>query len=41
MEMRNWIRQQIGVELSTISIVQRPSLFHLAEDIRLRMGQTS
>ncbi|EFY94490.2 polyketide synthase [Metarhizium robertsii ARSEF 23] len=41
MEVRNWIRQQIGVELSTISIVQSPSLFHLAEDIRLRMGKTS
>ncbi|QLI74092.1 Highly reducing polyketide synthase gloL [Metarhizium brunneum] len=41
MEVRNWIRQQIGVELSTISIVQSPLLFHLAEDIRLRMGKTS
>lgn len=30
MEVRNWVRQQVGVELSTITIVQSPSLLHLA-----------
>ncbi|KAB8228301.1 type I polyketide synthase [Aspergillus alliaceus] len=38
MEVRNWIRQQVGVEISTILIVQSPSLRHLAEQIRLALG---
>ncbi|RYP42065.1 hypothetical protein DL767_000577 [Monosporascus sp. MG133] len=38
MEVRNWIRQQVSVETSTISIVQSPSLCHLAEHIRIALG---
>ncbi|KAH9986166.1 KR domain-containing protein [Xylariaceae sp. FL0662B] len=34
MEVRNWVRQQVGVELSTITIVQSPSLGDLAEQVR-------
>lgn len=41
MEVRNWIRQQVGVETSTISIVQSPSLCHLAENIRMALGGAS
>jgi NADP-dependent 3-hydroxy acid dehydrogenase YdfG len=37
-EVRNWIRQQVSVEISTISIVQNLSLCHLAEHIRTAMG---
>lgn len=39
MEMRNWIRQQVSVETSTISIVQSPSMRHLAEQIRTALGE--
>lgn len=38
MEVRNWVRQQVGVELSTITIVQSPSLVHLAELVRHGMS---
>lgn len=38
MELRNWIRQQTGVELSTILIVQSPSLVHLAVQIQVGMS---
>lgn len=41
MELRNWIRQQTGVELSTILIVQSPSLAHLAEQIQVGMSGVS
>jgi NAD(P)-dependent dehydrogenase (short-subunit alcohol dehydrogenase family)/acyl carrier protein len=34
MEVRNWIRQQVGVEMSTITIVQSPSLLQLGDEVR-------
>lgn len=34
MEVRNWIGQQVGVEAKTISILQSPSLLHLADEVR-------
>ncbi|KUI61191.1 Lovastatin diketide synthase LovF [Cytospora mali] len=37
MEVRNWVRQQVGVELSTITIVQSPSLLHLADQVQVGM----
>lgn len=39
MEVRNWIRQQVGAEMSTISILQSPSVLHLAEDIKAALGK--
>ncbi|ORY60122.1 putative polyketide synthase [Pseudomassariella vexata] len=33
MEMRNWIQQQVGIEISTLTINQSPSLIHLAKHI--------
>ncbi|KAG6358653.1 hypothetical protein INS49_012171 [Diaporthe citri] len=38
MEMRNWVRQQVGAQLSTIAIVQSPSLLHLAGLVLLGMA---
>lgn len=38
MEVRNWIRQQVGVETSTITIVQSPSLMHLGDEVRQAMA---
>jgi acyl carrier protein len=38
MEVRNWIRQQVGVETSTITIVQSPSLIQLGDDVRQAMA---
>lgn len=38
MEMRNWVRQQVGAQLSTITIVQSPSLLHLADQVLLGMA---
>jgi NADP-dependent 3-hydroxy acid dehydrogenase YdfG len=38
MEMRNWIRQQVGVEMSTFTIVQSPSFVHLGEQVRQAMA---
>lgn len=32
-EVRNWIRQQVGLTLTTITINQSPSLTHLAEEV--------
>lgn len=40
-EVRNWIRQQIGVETSTFTIVQSPSLMHLANHLRQAMADES
>lgn len=37
MEVRNWIRQQVGVEVTTITIVQSPSILHLADEVRQAM----
>ncbi|OCK77276.1 putative polyketide synthase [Lepidopterella palustris CBS 459.81] len=36
-EVRNWIRQQVGLTLTTITIIQSPSLTHLAEEVRHAM----
>jgi len=38
MEVRNWIRQQTGVESSVFTIVQSPSLLNLADRVRQAMG---
>ncbi len=38
MEVRNWIRQQVGVETSTITIVQSPSLLSLGKEVRLAIA---
>ncbi|KAH8677742.1 putative polyketide synthase [Xylariales sp. PMI_506] len=38
MEVRNWVRHQLGVELSTISIVQSPSLLSLAAQVQQDMA---
>ena len=38
MEVRNWIRQRLGVETSTIAIVQSPSLLNLGEEVRLALA---
>lgn len=37
MEMRNWIRQQVNVEMSTLVIVQSASFIHLGDQIRQSM----
>lgn len=41
MEVRNWIRQQVGVEISTFAIIQSPSLMHLGNRIRQAMSNES
>jgi hypothetical protein len=38
MEVRNWIRQQTGVETSVFTIVQSPSLLNLANRVREAIG---
>ncbi len=38
MEMRNWIRQQVGIETSTITILQSPSLLSLGKEVRLAIA---
>ena len=38
MEVRNWIRQQVGVETSTITILQSPSLLHLGDEVKQAMA---
>ncbi|ORY69074.1 uncharacterized protein BCR38DRAFT_508552 [Pseudomassariella vexata] len=38
MEVRNWIRQQVGVEISTFTIIQSPSFTHLGDNIRQAMA---
>ncbi|PWY70902.1 putative polyketide synthase [Aspergillus heteromorphus CBS 117.55] len=37
MEVRNWIRQQLGVETSVFTLMQSPSLLQLGEHIRLAL----
>ncbi|KAK4172362.1 putative polyketide synthase [Triangularia setosa] len=37
MEVRNWIRQQVGVEVTTITIVQSPGLLQLGDVVRKGM----
>ncbi|KAI2627176.1 putative polyketide synthase [Xylaria nigripes] len=39
MEVRNWIRQNLGVDLSTITIVQSPSLVDLAKQVHRSMSR--
>lgn len=34
MEVRNWIRQNAGVEVSTFTVLQSPSFMHLAGEVR-------
>ncbi|KAK9417541.1 putative Lovastatin diketide synthase LovF [Seiridium unicorne] len=38
MEVRNWLRRQVGVELSTIAITQSPSLWDLSEHVKLGLA---
>ncbi|OTA89815.1 hypothetical protein M434DRAFT_398366 [Hypoxylon sp. CO27-5] len=37
-EIRNWIRQQSGVDVNIFTIVQSPSLFSLGDHVRRAMG---
>lgn len=37
MELRNWIRQQFGVEIGVMAIVQSPSLLALGDAIRMAL----
>lgn len=37
MEVRNWVRQNIGADISTFTILQSPSFIHLANEIRVTM----
>jgi aryl carrier-like protein len=37
-EVRNWIRQQVGVAMTTITIIQSPSLMHLADEVGQAMA---
>ncbi|KAL9086197.1 MAG: hypothetical protein Q9165_007262 [Trypethelium subeluteriae] len=40
-EIRNWIRQQVGVAMTTITITQSPSLMHLAGEVGVAMAAKS
>ena len=41
MEVRNWIRQNIGAETSTFTVLQSSSFMHLAGEIRAAMNAAS